>query len=282
MLDARGLRPVPMDVTAGDGVRLRLWDYGGNGAPLLLCHCAGTLGRIWDPVIARLPGGIRPLALDLRGHGDSDKPRGQRHYRWECFGADVAAVVDALNLAGCAAAGHSGGAVAVTLAQLERPGLFRRIALVDAVLATEKFFPVINPMADQARRRRAHFESRDAVRHRLGAKFPFNTWTGEAFEAYVAHGFDDLPDGTVHLKCPPSVEAHFYETGPSEHVLERLHEIDVPALLVSGARSYLLEYVHEQQRRLPRGRCEVLADTGHFIPQERPGETAALLAEWLG
>lgn len=278
----RILQPAPLDVEGFAGVRLRVWDYGGGGPPLLFCHCAGTLGRIWDPVIDRLSVHARILAMDLRGHGDSDKPRGAQHYHWDSFGSDVLAVVERLDLRGnLMAAGHSGGAVAVTLAQLARPGLFRRIALIDAILATDTFFPTVNPMAEIARRRKGHFASREAVRARLGGKFPFSTWTAEAFDAYVLHGFSDLPDGSVDLKCPGSIEAHLYESGSTEPVLRRMGELNVPVLLVSGTNSYMLEYVREQHRQTPGSRLEILAHAGHFIPQEQPKETAELLGSWF-
>lgn len=283
MSDTSTLQPTPLDVEGSSGVRLRVWDYGGGGSPLLFCHCAGTLGRIWDPVIARISVHARILALDLRGHGDSDKPCGAQHYRLEAFGADVLSVMEGLECGeGAVAVGHSGGAVAVTLAQLARPGLFRRMALVDAILAPDGFFPESNPMAAHARRRKAHFASRDAVRERLAGKFPFSTWTPEAFDAYVAHGFGDMPDGTVHLKCPGSIEAHFYESGSTQPVLNRMGELNVPVLLVTGTRSYMLEHVQEQHRRTPGSRLEIFGEVGHFVPQEQPEQTAGLLGAWLG
>jgi pimeloyl-ACP methyl ester carboxylesterase len=259
-----------------------VWDYGGDGPPLVFCHCAGTLGRVWDPVIARFSRNARVLAPDFRGHGDSDKPRGARHYAWDRFGEDLLAVAKELGFgADAMAVGHSGGGVAVTLAQLARPGLFRRIALVDAIIAPAWFFPTINPMVEHARRRKSIFPSRDAARERLGGKPPYNAWASEALDAYVTHGFGDLPDGTVHLKCPGSIEAHFYETKPTENILDRMGEISVPALFLTGSASYMLEHVREQQRRTPGSRLEVLEEMGHFIPQEQPQRTAELLNAWF-
>ncbi len=282
MNDASALQPVPLDIAGSAGVRLRVWDYGGGGPPLLFCHCAGTLGRIWEPVIARLSVQARILAMDLRGHGDSDKPRGGQHYPWQAFGADVAAVGEQLGSGGgVVAVGHSGGGVAVTLAQLARPGLFRKIALLDAIVARDSFFPGINPMADQARRRKGHFPSRDAVRERLGRKIPYNAWSAEAFEKFVAYGFEDLPDGSVRLKCPGSIEAHFYEGGSTEFALIRMHEFGVPLLLVTGTRSYMLEHIQEQHRQAPGSRLEIMENVGHFIPQEQPQQTADLLNGWF-
>jgi len=271
-----------MDVMGNAGVRLRVWDYGGSGPPLLFCHCAGTMGRIWDPVIGGLSGNARIFSMDLRGHGDSDKPQGAEYYRWERMGADVAAVAEYLGLNGSAAAvGHSGGGVAVTLAQLAHPGLFAKIVLVDAIVAPASFFPAVNPMAALARRRKGNFPSRGAVRERLGGKLPYNAWSAAAFDAYVTHGFFEMPDGTVQIKCPGPIEARFYEAGPTEYVLERMGSLAVPVLFMTGTESYMLEHVREQHRRTAGSRLEILGGAGHFIPQERPAQTADLIGAWL-
>ena len=59
----------------GDGVTLRARDWGGGGQPLVLLHGLASNARIWDGVAPRLVGaGLRVVALDLRGHGESDQP----------------------------------------------------------------------------------------------------------------------------------------------------------------------------------------------------------------
>ncbi len=276
------LHPAALDIAGASGIRLRVWDYGGEGAPLLLCHCTGTLGRIWEPVIAGLSTRARILSLDCRGHGDSNKPLGARDYAWERFAEDVLAVADSLGFGGDAlAVGHSGGATAVALAQITRPGLFRKMALLDAIIAPKSFFTLVSSMAESARRRRTHFESRDAVRDRLRGKLPFSTWSPEAFEVYVIHGFADMPDGTVQLKCPGAIEAHVYENEDTESTLSRMGQLQAPVLFAVGGASYMLEHVREQHRRTPGSRLVILEGVGHFIPQEQPRMTADLLNDWL-
>lgn len=45
-----------------------------DGAPIVFIHALGTNLNLWDPVIARLPEGLRILRFDLRGHGASSAP----------------------------------------------------------------------------------------------------------------------------------------------------------------------------------------------------------------
>jgi pimeloyl-ACP methyl ester carboxylesterase len=59
----------------GDGIGLHARDWGGGGQAVLLLHGLASNARIWDGVASRLAGaGLRVAALDLRGHGDSEKP----------------------------------------------------------------------------------------------------------------------------------------------------------------------------------------------------------------
>src|ERR687889_308919 len=59
----------------GDGIPLHVRDWGGGGRAVVLLHGLASNARIWDEVAPRLVGaGLRVVALDLRGHGDSGQP----------------------------------------------------------------------------------------------------------------------------------------------------------------------------------------------------------------
>lgn len=66
--------------------------------------------------------------------------------------------------------------------------------------------------------------------------------------------------------------------------LERIAELDVPALLVWGADDPFAPVAgaHRFAAELPRTRLEILEGVGHFVFDDRPAETAALVADFLG
>jgi len=263
-------------------ISIALWEYPGDAPPILFFHCTGVCARIWDPVVSRLSIKNRIHAPDARGHGDSDKPRVAAAYTWRGFGGDVLAVADALQLPeGAWAVGHSGGASAIVYAELTRPGRFARVALIDAIIAPPEFFPTAMPLAERSRRRRHVFDSRNAARQRLGNKPPMETWHPEALDAYIAHGFADRDDGRVELKCPGELEAYVYEYGGVINLYDRLGEMRAEALVITGENSYMVEHAHRQHSHLPRAELVTLPDAGHFIPQEKPAETAALISDWF-
>ena len=87
----------------------------GEGLPLLLVHGFQNSHFTFRPIIDRLAGRFRVLALDLRGHGDSDKPAGP--YTIQTFADDVLGFLDALEIERADYLGQSmGGRTGTTLA----------------------------------------------------------------------------------------------------------------------------------------------------------------------
>ena len=117
----------------GDGLSLHARDWGGGGRPVVLLHGLASNARIWDGVAPRLAGaGLRVVALDLRGHGDSDQPGDG--YGFETVGRDLEAALAALGLARPVLAGHSWVAGVALAYAAGRPGALAGLALVDGGL----------------------------------------------------------------------------------------------------------------------------------------------------
>jgi len=106
-------------VTAPDGVRIA-FEIVGEGAPVLLIHGFGSdRNQNW-----RAPGwyytlagaGYSVIALDCRGHGESDKPHGTEDYAENMMAQDALLVMTAAGHAQAFVMGYSmGGAVAIRL-----------------------------------------------------------------------------------------------------------------------------------------------------------------------
>ncbi len=98
-----------IDKTLTNGeVRLHYRDWGGRGWPVLLLHGLSSTSHIWDLVAPLLASEARVIALDLRGHGQSDKPDGE--YDLETIGGDVFDVIAGLEMDCPVIVGHSWGA----------------------------------------------------------------------------------------------------------------------------------------------------------------------------
>lgn len=262
---------------AADGVRIRIHHLGGSGPPLLAVHATGFHGRLWEPFIPKLREHFTVIALDQRGHGESDKP--EADYRWQLFGDDVLAVVDSLGLDQPAGIGHSAGAAALIFAETTRPGTFSRLVLLDPTTMPSEFRGLTahmeNPMAQAARKRRAVWDSPDQMIERLSnATSPFAAWRDEFLRAYVVYGTRQREDGKFELACPPHIEAKIYETAGSNDGWERLALLRSPTLLLTGTNSPMWGGGRGEQaaEQLQNGNAETI-EGGHFFPMENPDTT---------
>ena len=106
----------------GRGVRLRATRWPGSGTPVLLLHGLASSRRFWDLVVPGLAG-LPVVALDQRGHGDSERPDGP--YDGATVVADALTALDALGLSRVVVVGHSWGATTALRRAAEAPGRWR-------------------------------------------------------------------------------------------------------------------------------------------------------------
>lgn len=273
------LHPTPLRVQGHDDVMVNVWDYGGTGPALVLSHCTGTCARVWDPVVVHLQETYRVLAVDSRGHGDSEKPEDVAAYQWHHSGDDLRAVIAQLDLGDTVyAVGHSAGGAHVVYALLQEPGLFTKVMLIDSVIVPPAVPLGNQPLADSALRRRSSFNSKAEALGRFSAKPPMDTWHADCLEAYVAHGLDDEDDGSVTLKCPPTIESAVYKCGGAHDIFEPFTALDDTLItLVTGETSYVKPLVELHHQSFPEATLHEVPDAGHFIPQEHPRLIAELI-----
>jgi pimeloyl-ACP methyl ester carboxylesterase len=125
-LRLRVLRWDPADGTAGGG-------DGKSAAPFLLVHGLASNARLWDGVAARLAAaGHLAVAVDLRGHGQSDKP--EDGYDFATVARDLGGLVAALGLERPILVGQSWGAGVIVETAIRCPEAARGVVLVDGHL----------------------------------------------------------------------------------------------------------------------------------------------------
>lgn len=114
------------------GIRLAYQVSGPPDAPpLVLLHALGEDASDWDVVAPVLARSRRVYALDLRGHGRSDRPG---EYSLELMRADVLALLDELALERVDLVGHSMGGVVAYLLASDHPRRVARLVLEDVAV----------------------------------------------------------------------------------------------------------------------------------------------------
>ncbi len=112
-----------------DGVALAYTEAGSGAPPMLLVHGWTCDHSYFQPQFEHFSGSHRTVAVDLRGHGASDKP--EQEYTADLFADDLAYLIGTLGLEKPVVIGHSmGGAIVLALAQ-RHPELPGAIVMVD-------------------------------------------------------------------------------------------------------------------------------------------------------
>ena len=276
------------------GIDMAYAEWGGQHATtVLLAHATGFHGRCWDGVVRELGDGVRVLAPDLRGHGLTTK-RGP--YDWHEFGADVTAFVEALDLKGLVAAGHSMGGHSIVQAAGRQPDRFRKLLLVDPVImdpdqyaGRSPRFTAVSAAEHPVARRRNTWASADAMFDRFADRQPFRLWRRDVLKDYCQHGLVADGDGFV-LACPPLVEASIYMGSAGRDISDIIATLPHPTVVLRGYRKSErdgeMDFTQSPTwpglaAALPNGRDVYLPELTHFIPMERPDLVSAHIRELL-
>ncbi|HZO81795.1 MAG TPA: alpha/beta hydrolase [Candidatus Binataceae bacterium] len=284
-MDIRTDEPRSFFVDA-NGIRLHALDWGGTGAPIIILHATGFIGRLYRPIALALREAGHVYSYDQRGHGDSSRPA-DGDYSWERTVDDLRAFIAALGLEGARGLGHSAGATAVGALAGERPDLVSRAVLVEPVVFDE--VPIEgeserqNELYTRTIKRKRWFESVDAMFRNFGNKPPYDTWRRDMLREYCEHATWPAPNGGVELKCPPEVEAEYYARSRQYVGLPLILSSRAPLLVMFGANSDSVGNAISEKisTQLRHGRVVTIAGTGHFLPMERPEEVARMAREFF-
>ncbi len=279
-------------VPSGNGVDIAIFDWGGDGPPLIFAHATGLHSHVWAPIARRLRSHFHCYAVDVRGQGESTRPT-DGYFGWDELANDFALALDTLGLSGRGdvyGIGHSQGGFAVLSGEYLRPGTFRHIFGFEPVVfpdvAAETYdHTTDNVMVAAAKRRREVFASREEAYTNYRSKPPYSMIDDEAARAYVQWGFHDLDDGTVQLACRAADEAALFVGAGTTGFLAKLP--DIKCRITLGLGEFTTENfkmsLPMQAERLPDSELVPFPGRTHFGPMERTDEMCEfILGRFIG
>lgn len=200
------VEPGPRTLTVpGDGVRLVADRWPGASPAVLLLHGLASQRHFWGPVARRLtavPGGPTVVALDQRGHGDSDRPASG--YDHDTVVADAITVLDALGLSRVVVVGHSWGAWTAMALAAAHPDRVLALVAVDGGFARPGDGVGRAQMRERMTPPRFSLPA-DDLPARLAAG-PLARWWSAELEQAVMPIFEVGDDGLARPRFP--LEAH--------------------------------------------------------------------------
>lgn len=253
------------------GVHLHMLEHRREAQRLLvLLHGGGANVHWWDHLAPAFSELFRVVALDFRGHGDSDHPD---RIESGAFGRDLAALLEHLGARDVVLMGHSmGGHVALDHAALN--------AGVRALVAIE----IVRGVPSRDRRtmrlalaaRRTYRTREDALaRYRF---LPATPNASEALRASIAeHSVRGEPDGRFGFKFDP----RWFALPPTPP--PALGGVRCPTLIVRGAQSPLLSAAGAAAfaAEIPSARIAVIEAAGHNVHVEQPQAFLAAVLPFL-
>jgi len=115
----------------------------GTGPGVLFIHGIASSGREFDTVLGHLTDVMRPITVDLRGHGSSDKPASGYHY--VDYANDLDRLMDVLGIGSPIILGHSLGGILTLWWAIHHPGKAKALILEDVPLRSgEEFRPAFD------------------------------------------------------------------------------------------------------------------------------------------
>ena len=235
-------------------------------APVVLLHAWGESRRSFDRLLPLLPRTIHAVAMDLRGHGDADKPAAG--YSLAEVAADVAAFMDAAGVPSAVLLGSSSGGYIAQQVAVTSPHRVTGLVLVGSPRSLQGR----PPFADEI----------DQLTDPVDAAWVRKTLTWFPRFRQVPQWYIDgrVQDG---VRMPSHVWREALAGLVSARPPTDVATITAPTLIVWGARDELLTSEHQQSlaAAIPASRLIVYEDTGHLVLWEQPERVASDLTAFV-
>ena len=260
------------------GRRFHYLDRGAADRPaVILLHGFNQTCHSWDEFAPRLADdGFRVIALDQRGHGDSDPAR-DGDYGREAMSDDVARLADALGIARFAVIGMSMGSVHATLATVRHAARVRALVLVD--WAPEVEARGVGAIAQVANLAFPSFEASVAAMHAFNPRRSLDN-----LRARLAHSMGQGEDGQWRWKVDAQrLAAHPRFREPPETMWRALEQVACPTMIVRGAQSDLLTEANAARvtQTVRRAELVTVAGAGHSVAGDNPDGFYAAVGPFL-
>jgi pimeloyl-ACP methyl ester carboxylesterase len=182
--------------------------------------------------------------------------------------------------------GHSYGAVMSTLMISRQSKLFDIGILMDPVYAAPVMARTMTtlstfglsknlPLVKQAKIRTQSWDSYQATWDYLYQRGTFKGWKDECLKSYIDHALDQHEDGSMHLKCPPRIEAAIFSTY-AKGLWPAIRRINTPMTMLYGDRTY--SFVKQSRAKIHEANLNydfIEMKGGHCFMQEQPEKTAS-------
>jgi len=262
-------------VAVGPGEVVHVVDHGVGLPVVLLPGALGTafgFRKLQEPLAAA---GLRTLAVELLGQGDSSRPPGA-DYSLTAQAERVRTVLDGLELERAVVVGQGLGVSTALRLAARHPGRVLAVVAIDGGPAESAcssslrralvFAPIVKLLGGRRR-------LRETVRERLARGSADSSWvTPEVVDGYLGKAASDFDGALASYRA-------FARAKEPESLRDRLGDVRCPVVLLVGSVSHDAgvrpDEVALMRSRLVRFEAVTVPGVGHFIAEEAPAAVAA-------
>jgi pimeloyl-ACP methyl ester carboxylesterase len=245
-------------------------------APIVLIHCFSCAMDWWDGMLPMLKRKHRVIAVDLLGHGGSEKPGSG--YTPQNQARVVSEALERLRVSNATVVGHSlGGSVTVALAR-EHPQLVERAVIIDmppdnsygdlGFIAGLAFQPVLGEALWEIK---PDFSVRDGLEVAFAPGFDVPDAFVDDVKRLTYTAYDDSPGGNEDFLDEESLD-------------QRMKAAGGPLMVLMGAEEQIVDdpqrALDQYKRSVPQAQIHLIAGAGHSPNVEKPRQTARLVLEF--
>lgn len=275
-----------MNITSFDGTSIWYDHKKKSDTTLIFIHDWATNWTVWEKEIGFLSAtGFSTVALDLRGHGQSDKPEEKEKYTMDCFAKDIYAIVEKEQLKNIVLIGHSmGGMIALEYYKLfhdtsitETTASIQAIILCDTTFTNVFEHKQINTMSPFVKHVLDHLIEHEDVKKKHFSHMEdidLNTYKNASDYRVYYEG--------LHNTSMKSVFACM-ESMMNCDLTSVLPEIDIPVLIIEGAEDKVLPKLDsiELYDEISSSEIDFVPKGKHFVNLKSPKEVDTFIWNFL-
>jgi esterase len=260
---------------AVNGLRIHYLDWGNEGGqPFLMLHGIGRVAHSFDHIAPNFKSNYHVMAIDMRGHGDSDwSPEGA--YLVEDYVKDIEAFVDKLNLQKIVLLGNSTGGRVVQVYAGMHPDRVARLIVED--VGPERTNEIASGFARRVEQEANGWASEEELFASL--RRSGGTVSDDLLRNYAHFGTKRREDGRIVWKRDPNLVKGFVPTDLWRFV----REIKCPTLYILGGASAIVPPETQRQLKqiLPDCQIVTMPGLGHYPHQEAPQSYLRIVESYL-
>ena len=261
----------PADRTIkANGLNFHYLEWGDSSNPsVVMLHGVSQQAHSWDFVSLALSSAYHVIAVDQRGHGDTDWAS-DGIYSLDAMQADIDGVVDALGLTDFNLMGHSMGGRNSFIWASRHPETLRSLTIVDTGPETQR------QGQDRIRNFRELPNNLDSFQEFADRIKEYTGRTDEQVLGALKYSIRETFDGKWSWKWDPETKNRTRNgTDPNwttEKLWECVEAVDCPSLVVRGSRSDIFaeETLAKMGQVMTDCTTETVKDAGHLVQGDNP------------